>query len=108
MLHNFNYLLAQTAEAGQPSLITSMIPFILMIAIFFFIMIRPQQKKQKRHEEMLRKLKSGDKVVTVGGIYGEIFVVKDKTIVVQVDEKTRFEMDKNSISRVLEQGEEEK
>lgn len=79
--------------------------FLILIvgifAIMYFFMIRPQQKKQKEKEEMLRAIKEGDRVVTAGGIHGTVKSVKETTVRVQVDDHTRIEFEKTSISGVL-------
>ncbi|MDR0540159.1 MAG: preprotein translocase subunit YajC [Spirochaetaceae bacterium] len=86
------------AEQG----ILSFLPFVLIIAIFYFLIIRPQNKKQKETQKMLEALKKGDKVVTIGGIHGTIHSVKDKTVVLKVDENTKIEFLRSAISSILD------
>ena len=74
---------------------------VLMIAIFYFFLIRPQNKKQKETEKMLAALKKGDKVVTIGGIHGVISSVKEKTVVVKVDDNTKVEFNRTAIASVV-------
>ena len=71
-------------EGGIMALITSMLPMILLIAVFYFILIRPQRKKDKENREMLAALKVGDKIVTIGGIVGTIVKVKDEKLVIEI------------------------
>ncbi len=85
-----------TASSG----ILQFVPFIFIFFIFYFLIIRPQQKKQKEHEAMVSGLKKNDEVVTSGGVHGTIVNVKEKTFVVRVDENTKIEVDKHSITRV--------
>ena len=70
-------LLLQAAPAGGSSLMPLMIQFALIIAIIYFVMIRPQQKQRQKHEAALRALKRGDEVVTAGGIVGEVIHIKE-------------------------------
>ncbi len=72
----------------QGNLLTStpIIPFALMFAIFYFLLIRPQQKKQKEHAEMVKTLKKGDRVVTSGGIIGTIHTLQDDYVVIKAGE----------------------
>jgi len=86
--------------AATPSPIMSFVPIILIFVIFYFLLIRPQQQKQKQHAEMVSKLKKGDHVVTTGGIYGIISTVKDKTVLLKIDENVKIEIQKGCISYV--------
>ncbi len=71
-----------------------------IILIIYFFVIRPQQQQQKKFKEMIKNLKKNDAVVTTSGIHGEVAIVKDKTVVVRVDEGCRIEFDKESIASV--------
>ena len=68
--------------------------------IFYFLIIRPQRQQQKKLKEMLANLKKNDEVVTASGIHGTVAIVKEKTVVVRVDEGCRIEFDKESIAAV--------
>ncbi|MCL2412376.1 MAG: preprotein translocase subunit YajC [Treponema sp.] len=70
------------------------------IAIFYFLLIRPQSKKRKETEKMLSALKKGDRIVTIGGIYGTIHNVRDTTVIVKVDDSTKLEFLRSAISTV--------
>jgi preprotein translocase subunit YajC len=85
---------------GSGSFLTSLIPFAAIIAIFYFLIIRPQNKKQKDTQRMLEAIKKGDKVVTVGGVHGTIQSVKDKTVILRVDESVKMEFSRSAISSV--------
>jgi len=90
---------APQAQGGAaPNPITAFMPLILMFGIFYFLLIRPQQKKQKEHAQMLSELKKNDDVVTSGGIHGTIVNVKDKTFMVRVDDNTKLEISKSAVS----------
>ena len=75
---------AATAAAGTGSLISTVIMMVAMVAIFYFLLIRPQRKKDKQVKDMLANLKRGDLVTTIGGIYGTIAAIKDETITLYV------------------------
>jgi preprotein translocase subunit YajC len=96
-----------TGAAGGGGLI-SFIPFIAIIAIFYFLIIRPQNKKQKETQKMLEALKKGDKIVTIGGIHGTIQSVKDGSVIVKVDENTKLEFNRSAVSIVADTGSKEK
>jgi len=99
-----NFLLLGMASAPQgqePNAFMSFLPMIAVIAIVYFLMIRPQTKKAKQQREMISALKKGDKVVTVGGVYGTISSVKDHTFLVQIAANTDIEIDKTSVSAVI-------
>jgi len=78
-----------------------MAPYLLLMVALYFFMIAPQRKKQKEHDRMLKALKSGDEVVTSGGIFGTITNVKDDRFVVRIAENVKVEMPKGFISSVI-------
>ena len=85
-------------QAANP--IVGLLPIILMFAIFYFLLILPQQKKQKEHKKLIEDLKRNDEVVTLGGLHGKIINVKDTTVILQIDENCKVEMQKNCVSFV--------
>ena len=89
--------MSQAPENGGGGLV-GMLPFILIIFIIYFLMIRPQSKKAKQHQLMLAELKKGDKVVTIGGIYGVVVEVREKTFLIKVSNNTEMEFLKSSVS----------
>jgi len=98
------YAMAQNPQGvagSQPSPIVSLMPLFLIFGIFYFLLIRPQQKKQKEHEKMITELKKNDEVVTSGGIHGTIVNVKDNVFVVRIDDNVKIEVDKSAVSRVI-------
>lgn len=79
----------------------SLIPIIIMFVAMWFILIRPAQKRQKATQEMQNSLKRGDKVVTIGGLHGEIDSIEDTTVYILVDGKTRLKFERQAIGRVI-------
>lgn len=73
----------QAQAGGAGALISSFFPLILMIAIFYFLLWRPQQKKEKKFREMLAALQTGDKIITSSGIEGKVISVKDEDVVIE-------------------------
>lgn len=102
------YLLmaAPPADGPAPNPIVTFLPFIAIIAIFYFLIIRPQSRKQKETQKMLSALKKGDKVVTVGGIHGTIQSVKEQSIIVKVDDNVKIEFSRSAVSSIVSQSKE--
>ncbi len=84
--------------AAQPNAIASLMPIIFIFGIFYFLLIRPQQKKQKEHEKMVQELKKNDEVVTNGGIHGTVVNVKDATLTLRIDENVKVEINKKAVA----------
>ncbi len=84
-------------DSGLTQLLFLYVPIGL---IFYFLVIRPQRQQQKKIKEMLANLKKNDEVITTSGIHGSVAIVKEKTVVVRVDEGCRIEFDKESIAAV--------
>lgn len=78
-------------------------PIIVMVVIFYFMLYKPQKKEQKRRREMLDSLKKGNKVMTIGGIYGEISVIRENTIMLKVAEKVEIEVSRASVNANISQ-----
>lgn len=96
------FTLLQTASAGNsPSLLVSMAPIAIIFLIFYFLMIRPQNKKQKETEKMIAALKKGDKIVTIGGIHGVVSSTKEQTVIVKVDDNAKMEFSRSAIAQVI-------
>lgn len=83
------------------TLIGALLPFILMFAIFYFLLIRPQQKQQKARQAMLDSLKKGNKVITIGGIYGEITDIKDDQLILRIADKVEIKTTRGAVSQVI-------
>ncbi len=99
------------AEGGQPagggSLISALVWMVLLVAIFYFLLLRPQQKQKKQHQEFLASLKKGDKVITSGGIIGEIKSIDDDVVTLKVSEGTLIKVLKQSITSFYQETKEE-
>lgn len=89
------------AAGSAGSMMTTFITFGLIIVIFYFLIIRPQKKRDKETKQMLAAIKKGDKIITIGGIHGTVVAVKEATIVVKVDDNTRIEFSRSAISTVV-------
>ena len=95
-----NYMiLLQAAEAAQPQGggWTMWVMLILIIVVMWFFMIRPQRKQQKELQKFRDSLKKGDKVVTIGGIYGTVVELKDKSVLIEVDKDVKIRVDRNAL-----------
>lgn len=88
------------ADAAGGGWLGAMFPFIIMIAVFYFILIRPQQQQQKKRREMLDGIKVGDKVVTVGGIHGEITQVKEDEVRLRVADKVEITLNRSGVGQI--------
>jgi preprotein translocase subunit YajC len=105
-----NLAFAQTQGAPPPGggifgTINMLVPFIAMFVIFYFLLIRPQQKKQREHRQMLQNLKRGDRVITSGGIYGTIAKIRNDVVHLEIADQVRIRINKGSISDVVAEGE---
>ena len=76
------------------------VPGILIFAIFYFLLIKPQRDKQKEQQKLINELKKNDEVITTGGMHGTIVNVKDTTVMVRVDDNVKIEVDKEAITSV--------
>ena len=85
------------ADGSQPNPLMTFLPMILIIAVFYFFMIRPQMKKQKEVAAFRNSLAKGDKVVTTGGIYGKIIELKDNYVLLQIDDNVKIRVDKSAL-----------
>jgi preprotein translocase subunit YajC len=83
-----------------------LIPLVLMFVIFYFLLIRPQQRKAKQHRELLSNLKKGDSVITSGGIYGRIAEINNDVIILEVADKIRIKVARGFVSGLAGAGQE--
>jgi preprotein translocase subunit YajC len=98
MLGDIAYAMAPgQGQGGQQSPVSFIVFMALLFAVFYFILIRPQQKKQKEHRQLLEKLKKGDRVVTTGGIHGSIVSLSDTVVTVEIADKVKVKVDRNCI-----------
>ena len=98
---SFIPFLQAAAPATSGSLLMAVLPFGLIILIFYIIINRPHNKKQKETDKMIAALKKGDKVVTFGGIYGVVSSTRESTVIVKVDDGTKIEFARTAISSVI-------
>ena len=89
---------ADGSEAGGTSSTYMIVLLVLIFAMFYFVMIRPQRKRQKEHETMVRQLQKGDKVITAGGIFGTIESLSDDSIVMKIESGTTIRVLKTMVS----------
>ncbi len=88
-------------DAGNP--LIQFVPFIFIFLIFYFLVIKPERKKQQQLVDMRKNLKKNDEVVTAGGMHGTVTSVKDKTVILRIDENVKAEFDKEAIATILKQ-----
>ncbi len=93
-------LLMMAPAPGSNPLI-GLLPIVAMLAIMYFLLLRPQQKEARRHQEMLKSLKKGDEVVTAGGLYGRILALNEERVSLRVDEGVKVEIERAKIQRVV-------
>ena len=83
---------AQGGGADTSPMWTFVVPMLFMVGIFYFLLIRPQQRKAKEHKQLLDNLKRGDRVITAGGLIGEISSISDQTLTIEIADKVRVEV----------------
>ena len=86
------------SSAANP--LIQLFPLALIFIIFYFLLIRPQKQKEKEHQKMLANIAKNDEVVTLGGIHGVVVGLKDKTLILRIDENVKMEVEKNSIAYI--------
>jgi preprotein translocase subunit YajC len=93
-------------EGGQAAGgLAGFLPIIILFAIFYFLLIRPQQKKAKEHREMISNLKKGNRIVTSGGIYGTITSIDDTTIGLEIAEKVKIKLSRGNVAATVSEAE---
>lgn len=100
----FCLILSQAGQAPS-SPFSFMIPMVIIFAIFYFMMIRPQQRKEKERRKMIDEIKTGARVMFSGGILGTVTNVKESTFVIKIADKVKVEVARGAVSRVVEKGE---
>ena len=90
--------------APQGSMLTALVPFILVFVIFYLLIIMPQRKKQKKHGEMVENLKAGDRIITTAGIYGTIMGVQKDRLEVKIAANVKIEITKSAVGVILAPG----
>lgn len=88
----------KAAAPGGAGFLVQFIPFILIFVLFWFLIIRPQRKREREHQQLLNSLKKGDKVITSSGIFGEIFAVTPNAVIVEIAPKVKVTLQRGSIA----------
>ncbi len=88
--------MAQTAASP----LVQLFPLALIFIIFYFLLIRPQKQKEKEHQKMIAGVNKNDEIVTLGGIHGVVVNVKEKTLILRIDENVKMEIEKSSIAYI--------
>jgi len=96
---------AAGGQGGQAGGIAGFLPIIILFAIFYFLLIRPQQKKAKEHKGMIANLKKGVRIITSGGIYGTIQSIDDTTIGLEISEKVKIKISRGNVAAVISDNE---
>lgn len=102
-----HYLIAMTPQQGDPQggLFSTLIMFALIIGIFYFLILRPQQKRQKERQKLLEALRKGDKVITAGGLHGTVAGLDEKTVLIEVADKVKMKFDRSAVASIIREGE---
>jgi preprotein translocase subunit YajC len=87
-------------QATQVNPLFNLLPLVFIFGIFYFLIIRPQRQREKEHQRLLKDLAKNDEIITTGGIHGTIVNVKDKTVVIRVDDNVKLEVEKNCVALV--------
>lgn len=95
---------AEGAAAQEPSLLGSLLPLILLFVVFYFLLIRPQQKKAKEHRNLVQGLAKGDEVVTLGGVCGRVVAVETSFIDLEIAANTIVKIQRDHVSQLLPKG----
>ena len=100
----FAFFLAQSAAPASPGAgggLLSILPFVFIFVIMYYVMLRPQMRRQKEAAKLVSALKTGDRVITSSGIHGLISNVKDTTVIVKVADNVKLEMEKTAVTNVV-------
>lgn len=101
MFNSIAYAMGPAGDSGQAGGLISFLPIILLFVIFYFLLIRPQQKKAKEHRTMISNLKKGNRVLTSGGIYGTIYSIDDTTIGLEIADKVKIKIARGNVAMVI-------
>jgi len=101
VFHYFTLLMGQPNQGEGPGLMSNIILFGSIILIFYFMIIRPQQKRAKERQKLIDSMKKGDKVITSGGMYGTIAGMDEKTVLVQIADNVKVKLDRSAIATIV-------
>lgn len=90
----------QQGDSGS-GITSTLVMFGLIFLIFYFMIVRPQQKRQKERQKMLDAIKKGDKIITAGGVHGTVVGVEEKTVLVQIADNVKVKVDRGSVSSIV-------
>lgn len=99
--------MAPQGGSAEGSLVSTLLMFALIIGIFYFMILRPQQKRQKERQKMLDAVKKGDKIVTAGGLHGTIAGLDEKTVLIQVADNVKMKFERSAVASIVKEGEPE-
>jgi len=94
-------LLQASPDGGPMSMISTFIPFVLIIVVFYFLILRPQQKRQKERQKLLASVKVGDEVITAGGIFGKVDHIEDKVLYIKIADNVKIRVTMDSVSQIV-------
>ncbi len=102
----FSLAFAQTQAPaqGSPSPLVQMLPFILIFAVVYFLLIRPQQRKAREHATMVANIKKNDEIVTTGGLHGRVAALNDKVLTVEIAQNVRVRVERAQVAAVMSGG----
>jgi preprotein translocase subunit YajC len=106
-LNTYSLIAMASPQGGNPEggLFSTLIMFALIIGVFYFLILRPQQKRQKERQKMLDAVKKGDKVVTAGGLHGTVAGLDEKTLLIQVADNVKMKFDRSAVTAIVREGE---
>ena len=96
------YAMAGQPAAGGQQGYEGIIMLVIMFAIFYLLLIRPQQKRAKQHRQLLDALKAGDQVITAGGLHGKIITVQDQVVTIEIDKGVKIKLSRASVTSIEE------
>jgi preprotein translocase subunit YajC len=98
-----DYILMVFMQQGDSTtgLLGSLLPFLLIILVFYFLILRPQQKRQKERQKLLQSIKKGDKVITSGGMHGVIEGLDDKTVLIKIADNTKVKVERSAVTTII-------
>jgi len=100
LINSILVILFQQPDGGLGGLFGSLLPFLLIILVFYFLILRPQQKRQKERQKMLDAVKKGDKII-FGGIHGTVEGLDEKTVLVKIADNTKVKVERTAISSIV-------
>ena len=97
---NIFQIIAMQPQGGSGSIFSALVPILLVFLIFYFMILRPQQKKQKERDKLLTSIQKGDKVITAGGMHGTVIGLEEKTVLIQIADDVKVKFERSAISSI--------